>query len=423
MSNASSTTSLDSNISNGPNGKKSSRVEKPPGSRSKWSQATTKEKVWWLIIAPVRAILCFSNVFVFFLTYFGLMLPVLWAKPLWPRFYWFYEGKLYMWLQAFIGYWGYTADYDVYEFGDDITQYCEKDRILIICNHQSTADVPTLFSVLQSKGVATRKTLWLMDVMFRWTPFGIIGNMHGDYFIQQGKATRDKELIRLKEHLQKVFWDRDRRWVILFPEGGFYYNRVESSQRYAKLHGYPHLQWTTLPRMGAVKTILEEVGPRMDEDGGMTKSQSTSRFKLLKDTVDAIREKKYVKDTRPPIKYVLDVTIAYPNGEPLSLATMMFGTREKCDIAVNYKIHKASDVPFHDDEALQKWMYDVYVEKDRILDNYYKHGAFHVGETGHRIVFAWSRIIMMYAFWISAAAIQYKLYPWLLYQMVAFLKA
>ena len=31
---------------------------------------------------------------------------------LWPRFYWFYEGMLYFQLQAFIGYWGYTADYD-----------------------------------------------------------------------------------------------------------------------------------------------------------------------------------------------------------------------------------------------------------------------------------------------------------------------
>ncbi|KAK6035559.1 hypothetical protein COOONC_26936 [Cooperia oncophora] len=45
-----------------------------------------------------------------------------------------------------------------------------------------------------------------------------------------------------------------------------------------------------------------------------------------------------------PYRYVLDVTIAYPNGIPLSLATLGFGTREKCDIAVNYKIYDASEV-------------------------------------------------------------------------------
>lgn len=169
-----------------------------------------------------------------------------------------------------------------------------------------------------------------MDVMFRWTPFGLIGRTHGDYFIQQGKATRDKEILRLKDHLKKVFWDRDRRWVIFFPEGGFYYKRVESSQkygrfstrpyrsalfaathrfpwtvsmvlfRYAREHGFPHLEHTTLPRQGAAKAILETIGPREDEnnDEGLVKTRSGSRLKLLKDTVGAIREKKYVKGTR-----------------------------------------------------------------------------------------------------------------------------
>ncbi|VDL78790.1 unnamed protein product [Nippostrongylus brasiliensis] len=71
--------------------------------------------------------------------------------------------------------------------------------------------------------------------------------------------------------------------------------------------------------------------------------------------------------TRPPIKYVLDVTIAYPNGIPLSLATLGFGTREKCDIAVHYKIFNAEEVPFDDDDKLRDWMYAVYKEKDEML--------------------------------------------------------
>lgn len=50
--------------------------------------------------------------------------------------------------------------------------------------------------------------------------------------------------------------------------------------------------------------------------------------------------------TRPPIKYILDITIAYPNGIPLSLATIGFGTREKCDIAVHYNVFMAEDVSF-----------------------------------------------------------------------------
>lgn len=88
------------------------RSSTEPGCRSKWSVASTSERLLWLIITPFRAIFCVSNVTIFFVTYFGFMAPIWWAKSLWPRFYWYYEGKLYMWLQSFIGYWGYTADYD-----------------------------------------------------------------------------------------------------------------------------------------------------------------------------------------------------------------------------------------------------------------------------------------------------------------------
>lgn len=84
------------------NGKKVKK-ERPPGSRSRWSTSSKIERLFWILIVPFRALLCFSNVTVFFLTYFGFMITVLWAKKLWPRFYWFYEGKLYMVSNLFIG--------------------------------------------------------------------------------------------------------------------------------------------------------------------------------------------------------------------------------------------------------------------------------------------------------------------------------
>lgn len=85
--------------------------KRPPGSRSKWSQCSTPEKFCWLAAIPFRTLLCLVNIFCFVFAYFGFMLPVLWARKLWPRFYWGYEGKLYMWLQAFVAYWGYTAGF------------------------------------------------------------------------------------------------------------------------------------------------------------------------------------------------------------------------------------------------------------------------------------------------------------------------
>ncbi|EPB68261.1 hypothetical protein ANCCEY_12642 [Ancylostoma ceylanicum] len=113
-------------------------------------------------------------------------------------------------------------------------------------------------------------------------------------------------------------------------------------------------------------------------------------------------------DTRPPIKYVLDVTIAYPNGIPLSLVSLGFGTREKCDIAVHYKIYNADEVPFDTEEKLRDWMYSVYKEKDEMLARYYETGQFQEGERGTRVVFSWAKIIGQYVFWFGSFYAQYQ---------------
>jgi hypothetical protein len=47
-----------------------------------------------------------------------------------------------------------------------------------------------------------------------------LGRCHGDHFIKQGKDMREIQLVELRQQLHKVFWNRDRRWVILFP--GYY---------------------------------------------------------------------------------------------------------------------------------------------------------------------------------------------------------
>lgn len=139
--------------------------------------------------------------------------------------------------------------------------------------------------------------------------------------------------------------------------------------------------------MGAVKVILDTLGPREEDElkveDSMHKSRSGASLKLLKgfnpppyqavgypallDTFGAIREKKYVKDTRPPIKWVLDVTIAYPNAHALSLATLVFGNREQCNIAVNYRMFPVEEVPYRSETDLRDWMYKLYEEKDKLL--------------------------------------------------------
>lgn len=49
--------------------------------------------------------------------------------------------------------------------------------------------------------------------------------------------------------------------MVLFPEGGFLRKRLEVSQRYATKNNLPILENVTLPRIGALKAIMEVLPP------------------------------------------------------------------------------------------------------------------------------------------------------------------
>lgn len=48
----------------------------------------------------------------------------------------------------------------------------------------------------------------------------------------KGKDIREKEIAKFRHHLSTVYQPLERKWLILFPEGGFLYKRLELSQRY-----------------------------------------------------------------------------------------------------------------------------------------------------------------------------------------------
>ena len=59
-------------------------------------------------------------------------------------------------------------------------------RLLLLPNHQSTADVPLLMSIFTARIGLTNKVMWIMDRVFKFTNFGIISWMHDDFFIRFG---------------------------------------------------------------------------------------------------------------------------------------------------------------------------------------------------------------------------------------------
>ncbi|KAL6042105.1 hypothetical protein STEG23_003955, partial [Scotinomys teguina] len=72
----------------------------------------------------------------------------------------------------------------VMEWGEDI-KAISNDEAMMLVNHQATGDVCTLMMCLQDKGPVVAQMMWLMDHIFKYTNFGIVSLIHGDFFIRQ----------------------------------------------------------------------------------------------------------------------------------------------------------------------------------------------------------------------------------------------
>jgi len=263
-----------------------------------------------------------------------------------PKIYYQIEEVLFSWLLSLVACWSWTAGYSVMESGDRLDDFSSK-RLLIIANHQSTADVPMLMTVMSSKIGFCNKLMWIMDKVFKFTNFGIVSWMHDDFFILAGKDKRDSSLLELKQHLQKVFLAKDRRFMVLFPEGGFLRKRKDVSKAFAKKKDLPELEHCTIPRTGALDVILDNIGPKEDSENKLGQ-------------IDA----------------VVDLTLAYPEGRPLDIQSIMTGWREPCVTHIHYRVFDSKEITNMSSEERFSWMVNLYKEKDEMLGKFYETGQF-----------------------------------------------
>lgn len=291
-------------------------------------------------------------------TYVVWMILLFPLRKLNPEVYWRVEGYFFHWLLAMVSMWSWTAGYDIVELGDDIRK-CMKERTLVIANHQSTADVPLLMASFNTKPNVLPNLMWIMDRLFKYTNFGIVSVLHQDFFIISGKDNRDGSLQALIKHILSSYVPRKRLWMVLFPEGGFLRKRRETSQRFALKNNLPVLQNVSLPRVGALQAIMGTVGSKKYEMGN---NNSDSAGDHIEDIV-----------TEHSLTWILDITIAYPEGKPLDLLTIVLGYRPPCKTILFYRLYPCSEVP-SEQEAMSQWLYSRFVEKEHMLDMFYKTG-------------------------------------------------
>ncbi|XP_066583911.1 acyl-CoA:lysophosphatidylglycerol acyltransferase 1-like [Prorops nasuta] len=331
-----------------------------------------------------------------YVVWMTLLFPV---KVYQPQVYWRIEGLFFHWLLAMVSMWSWSAGYDIIEQGDDI-QKIISERTLVIANHQSTGDVPILMTTFNAKPNVLPNLMWIMDRIFKFTNFGIVSILHHDFFIVSGRKKREESLKQLERHLTEFYIPLNRKWMVLFPEGGFLCKRRETSQKYAKKNNLPILENVSLPRVGAMQTIFDTIGPKEE---CISDNQYDSRSDI---TV-----------AKPEISWVLDITIAYPQGKPIDLPTIITGSRPPCETVLFYRIFPSSVVP-REPELLSKWLFDRWAEKETMLDNFYKHGSF-LGDQGpvsegSKIHQDPLRFLVLHLFFITSSYIHYNMFAYVL---------
>ncbi|XP_076443077.1 acyl-CoA:lysophosphatidylglycerol acyltransferase 1-like [Babylonia areolata] len=346
---------------------------------------------------------------VFFATnlygFFGYVMWTLVLSPLrvlWPSLYWKTESRLFRALQSFVILWIDSGGYGVVESGDEVGRLSEQE-VLLLANHQSTADVPLVMLALWNKGSVMANSYWIMDWIFHFTNFGIMSSIRRDVFIKQGKETRDQQFVMLKQHLLDCYLPQGRKWIVLFPEGGFLRNRMEVSQRYARKNGYPLLHNVSLPRVGAMKTILDTVGASSHDNSKDSDTVTNGNCNLR------------LEDRR--VRWVVDMTIAYSNdeGAPPDMFGMCVGYRQRQDMHVHYRAYPLSKVP-RDGDGMTKWLYNLYEEKEDLMEYFKSHGCFPADSAGAAalpskpaqvITYDWVHVVLIQGFYMASAYVHY----------------
>lgn len=305
--------------------------------------------------------------------------------------------------------WGQTNGYTIEEVGEDISS-CYKEESLVMVNHQSTADVPLLFACLTDKadGYVIQNVMWIMDKFFMYLNFGWVSVVHGDFFIKQGKEMRENQLQMLSEHLENVYKPRNRKWIVVFPEGGFLRKRKLTSQKFAKKKDLPHLENVTLPRVGCFSTTLDHLNPQLNHNKNLL---AKGEGETSKGNVQAAHE----------IKWIIDITVGYPDGgKPLDLVTLSLGQRPPCKTTVYYRRYPVHDIP-RDTDGLTNWMYDRFIEKEKLLSHYYKNGVFpslpsphsRLMDLPHIVHFSYRLLFTLHLFFILSTYFHYLMLRWL----------
>jgi len=230
------------------------------------------------------------------------------------------------WCDSWVGIF-YNTTVDI--SGDDIPN---KENAIVLSNHQDMSDIPVIFRLARRKK-RLGDLKWFVKDSLKYFP----GVGWGMYFLDclfiKRNWTSDKGLI--KSVFASVLKNKIPLWVVTFAEGTRVKpHKIEASQKFAAKRNLPKLNHVLLPRTKGFVATCEGLGGHVDA--------------------------------------VYDLTIGYETGVP---TIFQWSKGYVKNVHLHVKRFSLNELP-KDNQELSDWLINLYVEKDKLLEDFYQNGKF-----------------------------------------------
>lgn len=219
-------------------------------------------------------------------------------------------------------------------------------RAIVISNHQLYSDWVYLWWVAFTSKFHGNIYIMLKDSLKNIPIFGWGMRFYKFIFLSR-KWAKDQKIMA--ENLGRINADlQSPAWLILFPEG------------------------TTLSKNGVMSSTAyadKQIPPKRVPEHCLLPRTTGLRF-----SIEQLHES---------VEYIYDATIAY-SGIPDGVFGEDYYTLKKMylhgvftpSISIYWRKYKISDIPWQDEVKFEKWLYDLWYEKDKLLDSRIRNGEF-----------------------------------------------
>ncbi|USW52985.1 Putative phospholipid/glycerol acyltransferase [Septoria linicola] len=236
------------------------------------------------------------------------------------------------------------------------------DRMVLLANHQIYTDWIYLWWSAYIARHHGHLIIVLKDALKKIPILGP-GMMFFSFIFLSRRWEKDES--QLRDSLGKLSSDRVPMWLLIFPEGTNLSARSRKlSKKWADKVGVSDLDFALLPRSRGLQACVSQLAGS--------------------------------------VEWVYDCTIAYDGIPPgidsqdvWNLKNMYVEGRSAPTAHIHWRRFAMSEIPVHDSEAFDKWLYARWAEKDELLKHHQKLGHFPSAGTPMRAkVELWSMLEM-----------------------------